>query len=72
MDEADSPEYKIETPRYKIADTKFVGQFKHVIRLYYPCEMFEDVKGPHGDPPDLTEIARVLARHKRECEDGCE
>lgn len=57
---------------FKLADTKFVGQFKHVIRLYYPCEMFEDVKGDRGEPPDLQRIAFVLARHKRECEDGCE
>lgn len=68
MDEDAAP----HTESFNIAETKFVGQFKHVIRLYYPCGYFEDVKGPHGEPPDLTMIAQVLARHKRECDLGCE
>lgn len=60
-----------EFPSKDFSETKFVGKFQHVIRLYYPCTMFEDVRGPHGNPPTLQQIANVLARHKRECEDGC-
>jgi len=70
-EEVEEVEEPIERSGYNIAETKFVGQFKHVIRLYYPCHMFEDVRGPHGQPPELSLIATVLARHKRECEDGC-
>lgn len=54
-----------------IKNTKLVGQFKHVIRLYYPCNMFEDVRGSHGDPPTMEKIATVFARHRNECTDGC-
>lgn len=60
------------TSPFKLADTEFIGKYQHVIRLNYPCGNIEDVKGPHGQPPTLTIIASVLARHKKECEYGCE
>jgi hypothetical protein len=56
---------------YNIAETRFIGQYKHVIRLEYPCGMFEDTRDKHGEPPTLQIIADTLARHKKECEDGC-
>lgn len=54
-----------------IKNTNIVGHYKHVIRLYYPCGMFEDIRGPHGEPPTMEKFATVFARHREECIDGC-
>lgn len=54
-----------------IKNTLVLGQFKHVIRLAYPCGMFEDVRGLHGEPPTMEKLATAFARHRNECTDGC-
>lgn len=52
-----------------LQETRFIGQFRHVIRLEYPCGNIEDVRAPYGEPPTLLDIAVVLKRHKTECEE---
>jgi hypothetical protein len=58
-----------QTDEHNIKYTTFLGQFKHVIRLCYPCGRFEDAKAPHGEPPTLEIIANLLAEHRKECRD---
>lgn len=57
-----------EQETFDIKTTTFVGHFKHVIRLNYPCGMFEDTRDSYGEPPTLLIIANTIARHKKECD----
>lgn len=47
---------------------KLIGHFKHVIRLDYPCENIEDIRGPHGQPPTVEDLANAMKRHLEDCE----
>jgi hypothetical protein len=67
-------QYFKEHPNFEelnIRNTLMLGQFKHVIRLCYPCGMFEDVRGEHGEPPTIERFAKAFTRHHKECDDGC-
>lgn len=52
-----------------LKDTKLIGQYKHVIRLKYPCENIEDIRDKYGEPPTVEILVQALKRHREECEE---
>lgn len=54
-----------------IAQTKLVGKWAHRIRLYFPCDDFADVGGPHGSAPTINQMVDMLKEHLEDCQKGC-
>jgi hypothetical protein len=54
-----------------ISETMFIGQFRHVIQLAYPCGVTELVNRPHGLPPTVVEVTNAMKDHLQVCKE-CE
>jgi hypothetical protein len=52
-----------------ISETMFIGQFRHVIQLVYPCAVTELVKRPHGLPPTVVEVTEAMKNHLKSCKE---